>query len=119
MPTHPPSILIVGAGELGEAILSALASHPSRPAGTRLDVLLRAESISDPSSPAKRASNDRLRSLGAVLVPGNFVDDDVARLAGCFKGYDVVVQAGGYGLPGGTQMKSAEAALMAGVPRYL
>lgn len=112
------AILIVGAGELGKAILSALASHPLRPASTKLDVLLRPESINSPS-PAKQASNDKLHSLGANLVPGNFVNDDVSSLATSFKTYDVVIQAGGYGLPKGTQLKSAQAALQAGVKRYL
>lgn len=113
------NLLIVGAGELGEAILSALATHPSKSAGTKLHVLLREESINSPSSPSKQASNDRLRSLGATLVSGNFVDDPVSRLASTFKDYDVVIQAGGYGLPKGIQIKSASAAKEAGVTRYL
>lgn len=117
--TIPSSILIVGAGELGESILSALASHASRSEDTKIDVLLRAESIKNPSTREKRESNDRLRALGATLVPGNFVVDDVAQLAHHFEGYDVVIQAGGYGLPAGTQLKSTQAALEASVPRYL
>ncbi|KAG8162606.1 hypothetical protein KVR01_008371 [Diaporthe batatas] len=111
------SILIVGAGELGTAILSALASHPSKPPHASFSVLLRPSSITSPD-PDKRRSNDELRALGATLVPGNFVDDDVADLARVFKDYDIVIQAGGYGLPKGTQLKSANAALQAGVPRY-
>lgn len=119
-PFSPPiSILIVGAGELGESILAALATHPSRPAAAKIDVLLRAESIARPATEAKRASNEGLRALGAGLVPGNFVDDEVDALAGIFKGYEVVVQAGGYGLPAGTQERVTEAVLRAGVRRYL
>lgn len=119
--SHHLNLLIVGAGELGEAILSALASHPSttNSTSTKIDVLLRKESINSPSSPSKQASNQRLRSLGATLVPGNFVDDPVSSLASTFEKYDVVIQAGGYGLPKGTQIKSASAALQAGVKRYL
>lgn len=113
-----PAILIVGAGELGEAILSALAAHPACAAGTTIDILLRAESISSPSTPSKEASNARLRSLGATLVPGNFVDGKVSSLAAIFGKYDMVIQAGGYGLPKGTQIKSATAALQAGLKRY-
>lgn len=112
------SILIVGAGELGEAILSALVSHPLRPANTKIAILLRAESISSPS-PTKQASNKRLSSLGAKLVAGNFVHDEVSTLATTFQDYDVVIQAGGYGLPPSIQLKSAQAALQAGVKRYL
>lgn len=36
--SKPLTILIVGAGELGEAILSALAAHPSRTADTKIHV---------------------------------------------------------------------------------
>lgn len=111
------SILIVGAGELGTAILSALASHPSKPPHVSFSVLLRPDSITSPS-PDKQRSNAELQALGATLVPGNFVDDDVSELSHVFKDYDIVIQAGGYGLPRGTQLKSANAALQAGVPRY-
>ncbi|KAJ0108787.1 hypothetical protein J7T55_011278 [Diaporthe amygdali] len=111
------SILIVGAGELGTAILAALASHPSKPPHANFSVLLRPDSITSPT-PEKQRSNTELKSLGARLVPGNFVDDDTSQLSVIFKDYDVVIQAGGYGLPKGTQLKSATAALQAGVPRY-
>ncbi|KAL1858760.1 hypothetical protein Daus18300_009894 [Diaporthe australafricana] len=111
------SILIVGAGELGTAILTALASHTSKPPHINFSVLLRPDSITS-ATPEKQKSNEELQSLGARLVPGNFVDDDVSDLATVFKDYDVVIQAGGYGLPKGTQLKSATAALQAGVPRY-
>lgn len=111
------SILIVGAGELGTAILSALIVHPSKPPHVNFSVLLRPDSITSPN-PEKQRSNTELQTLGAKLVPGNFVDDDVSQLAHVFKDYDIVIQAGGYGLPKGTQLKSANAALQAGVPRY-
>lgn len=111
------SILIVGAGELGTAILSALAGHPSKPPHVGFSVLLRPDSITSPN-PEKQRSNAGLQALGAKLVPGNFVDDEVSQLSHIFKDYDVVIQAGGYGLPKGTQLKSASAALQAGVPRY-
>ncbi|CAN8097593.1 unnamed protein product [Discula destructiva] len=111
------SILIIGAGELGEAILSALSTHSQRSAETRIDILVREESITSPS-PTKAAANARLCSLGATLVAGNYVDDTVSSLAATFHKYDVVIQAGGYGMPKGTQVKSATAALQAGVRRY-
>lgn len=111
------SILIVGAGELGTAILSALASHPSKPPHVSFSVLLRPDSINSPN-PEKQRSNAELQALGARLVPGNFVDDEVSQLARIFKDYSTVIQAGGYGLRKGTQLKSANAALEAGVPRY-
>ncbi|KAI3390338.1 hypothetical protein diail_10019 [Diaporthe ilicicola] len=111
------SILIVGAGELGTAILTALATHPYKSPHINFSVLLRPDSITS-ANPDKQRSNNELQSLGAKLVPGNFVDDEVSEVSAIFKDYDVVIQAGGYGLPKGTQLKSATAALQAGVPRY-
>lgn len=111
------SVLIVGAGELGTSILQALANHPSKPPHASFSVLLRMDSITSPN-PEKQRSNANLQALGAKLVPGNFVEDQVSDLSSVFKDYEIVIQAGGYGLPRGTQLKSANAALQAGVPRY-
>lgn len=117
------SVLIVGAGELGTAIVEGFAQHPARDnnkynsSSTKLAVMLRPESINS-SDPVKQKSNLYLASLGAELIPGNFVEDSVSELSEVFKMFDIVIQAGGYGLPPGTQLKSAQAALEAGVKHY-
>lgn len=121
----PTSILIVGAGELGTAILEGFSKHIAAQSPTdnaskrvaRLAIMLRQESI-DTADPAKQEANKQLTALGAELIPGNFVEDTVSELAAAFTGFDVVIQAGGYGLPAGTQLKSAQAALQSGVGRY-
>lgn len=117
------SILVVGAGELGTAIVEGFSKHlnfgtnKSRNNNNKLAVMLRPESIVS-VDPAKQQSNLYLATVGAEIVPGNFVDDPVSGLARTFERFDVVIQAGGYGLPAGTQLKSAQAALEAGVKHY-
>ncbi|KAK3372924.1 hypothetical protein B0T24DRAFT_575052 [Lasiosphaeria ovina] len=111
-----PSVLVVGAGELGTAVATALAKHPHRRGG-KIGVLRRAETQRS-SDPAKQAETARLSTLGAVHETGDFVSSPVAALADVFRRYDVVVQCGGFGLPAGTQLRVTDAALRASVTRF-
>lgn len=111
-----PSILVLGAGELGTAVLEALAAHPQRQGGT-IAVLLRQETI-DTADASKKQHNDRLRKLGVRLVAGNVTEHSVAELAGVLGAYDTVISCTGFAMPAGTQRRLTEAALAAGVRRY-
>ncbi|KAK7750988.1 hypothetical protein SLS62_007121 [Diatrype stigma] len=139
-------ILVVGAGELGTAVLEALAAHPRRnhhhhsgdaenpatatataaAAGPQiqrpLSVLLRASTIASTDA-AKRAANEHLRAdLGVALEPGDVVADPEASLAAVFRRFHTVVVCAGMGLPAGTQLKIARAAVLGargGVARFV
>lgn len=114
----PPSILVIGAGELGTAILSALTAHPAHdPSTTPLAVLRRAETLASPS-PATRSSLARLAAQGIAFETGDFINTPLPELVAVFKKYDVVIQAGGYGAPPGVLLRVAEAAVQAGVKRF-
>ncbi|SPO07517.1 related to NmrA-like family protein [Cephalotrichum gorgonifer] len=109
------SILVVGAGELGLATLSALSAHPSR--GTsKLAVLLRQETATS-SAPEKQEQIRKIRSFGVDIETGDFINDPAA-LVPIFKKYSVVIQCAGYGMAPGTQLGVTKAVLEAGVPRY-
>ena len=113
-------ILVVGAGELGNAVLEALASHPKRDSARHpLSVLLRPSTIEAAGDTGKRAANERLRGLGATLVPGDVVSDPVEDLAATFARFHTVVVCAGMGMPAGTQLRIVRAALAARVPRFL
>ncbi|KAK3372537.1 hypothetical protein B0H63DRAFT_485159 [Podospora didyma] len=117
-----PSILVVGAGELGTAVLAALSSHPQRRRGSndtnKLAVLRRAETLNSPS-PATQAELARFTStFGATSETGDFVDSPIPDLVAVFKRYDVVIQCGGFGKPPGTQLRVTQAVLEARVKRY-
>lgn len=111
-----PSVLVVGAGELGTAVLEALSKHPNRQGGN-LAVLRRKETIESQDA-SKQQAVQHVKTLGADLEAGDFVNDPVPELVRIFKKYDVVIQCGGYGMASGTQLRVTKAALEAGVPRY-
>lgn len=114
-------ILVVGAGELGTAVLEALTTHPQRDAARHpVSVMLRSSTITSTDA-AKQASNERLlRDLGAAeLVPGDVAHDPEDALAKTFKRFHAVVVCAGMGLAPGTQTRIARAALAARVPRFL
>lgn len=109
------SILVVGAAELGLAVLEAISQHPDR--GTsNLAVLLRQDTINSDALSKKEQIN-KIRALGADIESGDFVNDPSA-LIPIFRRYDVVMQCAGYGMQPGTQIGVTKAVLEAGVPRY-
>ena len=110
------SILVLGAGELGMAVLRPLAARAAQ-AGVAVVVLLRPATITS-SDPAKRAEVDELRALGIDLVPGDIVAASQDELAALFARYDEVLSCIGFAAGRGTQLKLARAALQAGIRRY-
>ncbi|KAL2128408.1 hypothetical protein VTI74DRAFT_9210 [Chaetomium olivicolor] len=116
-----PSILVLGAGELGTAILSALATHPcfqSNPHHHRLAVLRRAVTLAS-EDPATQAELARLSAMGIAFETGDLAASPLDELSAVFARYDVVIQAAGYGAPRGTLLRVAEAAVAAGVKKFL
>ncbi|KAI1372994.1 NAD(P)-binding protein [Hypoxylon crocopeplum] len=115
--TNSPSILLIGAGELGTAALEALAKHPKRDGG-KISILLRPSTISTQDA-EKKKQNEHLRSLGAEFEAGDIANDSVSQLADVFRKHHTVISCSGFGLPAGTQIKLSKAVLEAGTPRYL
>jgi hypothetical protein len=110
------NVLVLGAGELGLALLEALAKHSAK-GNTKLSVLLRPSSINS-AAPEKQKQLERLRDLGVTPQPGDVVESSVSELAAIFRNYDTIVSCNGMGLPSGTQVKLSDAILEAGVRRY-
>lgn len=111
-------ILVVGAGELGTAMLEGLTRHAGHDSSRApITIMLRASTI-DSADGRKRRANAYLRSLGADLVAGDIVQDSEEHLAGIFGRFDTVVVCSGFGFPAGTQLRLARAALGARVGRY-
>lgn len=115
--TESPSILLIGAGELGTAVLEALSKHPKRNGG-QIAILLRQSTISA-QNPKKKKQNEYLQSLGASFEAGDLANDSATQLAQVFKRYHTVISCSGFGLPSGTQLKLTKAVLEAGTQRYL
>ncbi|ERS97237.1 hypothetical protein HMPREF1624_06568 [Sporothrix schenckii ATCC 58251] len=110
-------ILVLGAGELGTAVLEALARHPKR-GDTKIAVLLRGSSSA--ADPARAQLLQHLRDdLHVHFETADVVAASVADLAAVFERYHTVVSCNGMGLPAGTQTKLSQAVLQARVPRYV
>jgi len=110
-------ILVLGAGELGLAVLQGLATKASEHA-VSLSVLLRAQTI-DSQAPGKRAELDKIREWGVAIEPADLVNADVLALARIFERFDTVISCVGFAAGPGTQLKLCDAALQAGVKRFV
>ncbi len=116
VPDH--SILVLGTGELGMAVLRHLAERTDPSSGTTLSVLLRPATIDSPNAGRQRDLTT-IRRLGVEIVPGDLATATPADLANLFKGFHTVVGCTGFVAGSGTQRKLAQAVLDAGVARYV
>lgn len=112
------SFLVLGAGELGMAVLRHLAARGATAGGPSVTVLLRPSSI-ESADPIKQRDVAELRALGVHFLPGDLADSGT-NLPGLFEGFDTVVSCTGFVTgAGGFQLQLARAALAAGVRRYV
>ena len=118
MPILPSSILVLGAGELGLAVLRHLAGYAASFPGVTLSVLLRPATI-DSRDAAKQRDLAAIRDLGVSIVAGDLADDSSDGLTALFRPFSTVVSCTGFVGGAGTQLKIARAVLAAGVPRYV
>ena len=102
------SILVIGAGELGNAVLKGLSTSLHRPSSNTLHVLLR------PSTAATQEKVSTVRSLGAQVVEGDIVNDAVPHLSSIFSNFNTIICCSGLRSPPGTQKRIVEAVLQAG-----
>lgn len=115
--TTSQSVLVLGAGELGTAVLQGLADHSQRGLAT-ITVLLRPATIFS-SDPLKKEQTSMLQSLGISILPGDISNDSELKLATLFKPFDTVIGCTGMTSGSGTQIKIARAIFDAGVKRYI
>lgn len=112
------SILVLGAGELGMAVLRHLSKRAAQLEGTTLTVLLRPATIAS-EEVTKQQELAELQSLGIRFLPGDLAADSPAELAALFKGLHTVISCTGFVGGRGTQLKLTRAVLDAGVARYV
>lgn len=118
-PTQTPqSLLVLGVGELGSAVLRHLAQQADTAVGDSVHVLLRPGRV-DSSDPAKQAALMELDRLGIGIVAGDLINDSIDSLASVFAHFDTVVSCIGFSAGPGVQIRLTEAAIQAGVDRYV
>lgn len=112
-PVKRETTLVIGAGELGMAVIRAL--HTQRDADQgRLSVLLRP---SADDAPDERGST--LRSMGIGIVRADLATITEEALAAIFSEFATVICCTGFVGGPGTQRKITGAVLKAGVDRYV
>ena len=109
-------ILVLGAGELGLAVLRGLAARSTETAS--ISVLLRPATVQH-SSTAKQQEIDAIKMLGVAIEIADITDGSVADLAAVLGRFDTVISCVGFAAGRGTQRKLTEAALASGVTRYI
>jgi hypothetical protein len=115
--SHANSILVLGAGELGMAMLRSLARRAPPASGMSIAALLRASTI-DSQDLAKQKDIAELRSLGIELVAGDLAAQSEESLAAVFGRFHTVISCTGFVGGSGVQRKLARSVLKAGVKRY-
>ncbi|KAJ6557877.1 putative isoflavone oxidoreductase [Mycena capillaripes] len=106
------STLLIGAGELGLAVIRSLAA--SNPPPKSLKVLLRPS-----NSPHHQTLLSELKTLNISVVYGDVANDPEDSIATLLRGHTTVISCVGFAAGPGTQLKLGKAALVAGVRRYM
>lgn len=110
-------ILVLGAGELGMAVLRGFAAQATQH-DLSIAALLR-PAASRGQDQRKRVEREALHALGVSIEPADLIEVGVAELAAIFKRYDTVVSCVGFAAGPGMQRKLTQAVLDAGVSRYV
>lgn len=109
-------ILVLGAGELGMAVLRQLAPRTAH-AHSRLTVLVSPQSVSDPT-PDQVQTASALRDLGVRMLAFDLATGTEAELRAQLRPFHTVISCTGFVAGPGTQLKITRAVLAAGVRRY-
>jgi hypothetical protein len=116
LPNVKQRILVLGAGELGLAVLRGLAARSSESAS--ITVLLR-QAAAQSSSVEKHREIQTIKALGVGIETADIAAASVEELAAVMGGFDTVISCAGFAAGRGTQRKLTEAALTAGLKRYI
>lgn len=111
--TNANAILVIGAGELGMAVIGAMAERGLAGSGA-LSVLLRPK-----AKDASTEADELLRNMGVHIVRADLATASKEALAAVFSAYPTVICCTGFAGGPGTQRKITAAVLRAGVERYV
>ncbi|SEW53480.1 aromatic alcohol reductase [Chitinophaga arvensicola] len=108
------SFLVIGAGEVGLAILNSLYDYQEKH-GQPLDIAVLVQPLA--SSVARIKNNPKF--INVTVETADLVNENITALSGIFKKYDTVICCSGFSTGKGMQVKITKAVLDAGVSRYI
>lgn len=111
------SILVIGAGELGIAMINAFVKALKTNKGA-LSVLLRKESI-ETLDEQKSLRLNEFKTNDVGVVTGDLQKDSIEKLSDIFSKFGTVINCSGFVGGAGTQIKITKAVLNANVRRYV
>ncbi len=111
------TVLVIGAGELGIAVLRAMSYQARNQTSTKISVLLR-EDAAHGVSIAQKKRREELTAMGVSVVEGDLNLHSIEQLSALFRPFNAVINCSGFVGGPGTQIKITQAVLNAGVPRY-
>ena len=110
------NVLVLGAGQLGAAVLDALVPAVTARQGS-VCVMVSPGSF-DNEGNLLSAAHQQLADLGATFIPVDVATSTVDALKTSFAAFDTVINCMGFVAGAGTQLKITRAVLEAGVRRY-
>ncbi|EIY5071432.1 aromatic alcohol reductase [Klebsiella quasipneumoniae] len=113
---HEETVLVLGAGQLGAAVLDALVPAVIQRQGA-VSVIV-SPAAWDEAGQLRSANHRALADAGATFLAVDIAGSDMEMLAGQFSGFTTVINCMGFVAGPGTQLKITRAVLAAGVPRY-
>ena len=109
-------VLVLGAGQLGAAVLDALVPAVIQRQGA-VSVIV-SPAAWDETGQLRSASHRALADAGADFIAVDIAGRSLEALTRAFRGYSTVINCMGFVAGPGTQLKITRAVLAAGVPRY-
>lgn len=111
---HAEKVLVLGAGQLGAAVLDALVPAVIERQGT-VSVIV-SPAAWDEAGQLRSANHQALADAGATFLAVDIAGSAMETLADQFRGFTTVINCMGFVAGPGTQLKITRAVLAAGVP---
>lgn len=113
------SILVLGAGELGDCVLRELAMLRDQDRVGSISVLLRPWSAASSASSGRAGTAARMRELEINIVEADLAAATARELARIFSAFEQIICCTGFVGGAGTQRRITSAVLEAGVAHYI
>lgn len=110
------NILVLGAGQLGMAVLRAIAPRLKDSVAV---TVVESPSVVASEKPELRSRVNEIKNLGASILPLDLVSAEKSELISEFKKFSTIVNCTGFVAGAGTQLRLTRAVIASGVKRFV